>query len=105
MISVGGTSVLMTMEDPSSPNDMMTAAVMSSFLVLRIRPLGSAALSSALPRTWAMTATPVSNPDKPSASFGNNSRAAASIISQLPDVPSGLCGKYHSPRSSIITQL
>ena len=54
---------------------MISAAAVSSFFVLRIRPCGFRSVSSASPRTSGMTATPVSNPDKPSASFGNSSSA------------------------------
>ena len=50
---------------------MMSAAVSSSFFVLRIRP----GRPSALPLTSGMTATPVSKPDSPRASLGKSSAA------------------------------
>ena len=63
---------------------MMSAAVRSSFFVLRIRPSGASSVSVGSPSTSGMTATPVSNPDRPSASFGNRMIAIAPIISGSP---------------------
>ena len=54
---------------------MIRAAVVSSFLVSRIRPAGRSSVSPSSPRTCGMTATPVSKPDRPRASFGNTIRA------------------------------
>ncbi len=54
---------------------MMRAAADRSFLVLRILPAGFSSVSDASPRTSGMTATPVSKPDSPSASFGNRMSA------------------------------
>ena len=63
---------------------IVTAAVVSSRLVPRIRPAGRLSVSEASPCTWGITATPVSKPDRPSASFGNTSAAAATIMTGLP---------------------
>ena len=71
----------MTIAEPISMTDMISAAVVSSFLVFRIRPVGSAALSVASPLTRGMTTTPVSNPDRPSASAGKTSSEAPSTAS------------------------
>jgi hypothetical protein len=49
---------------------MMSAAVISSLRVLRMRPAGRAGSSPSAPRTSGMTATPVSNPERPRASLG-----------------------------------
>jgi hypothetical protein len=54
---------------------MMSAAVRKSFFVLRILPAGSSSVSPTSPRTSGITATPVSNPDSPSASLGNRMTA------------------------------
>ena len=54
---------------------MISAAADRSFLVLRILPAGLSSVSDASPRTSGMTATPVSKPDSPSASFGNRMSA------------------------------
>ena len=51
---------------------MMSAAVRSSFLVFLMRPIGRAGSSPGSPFTSGITATPVSNPDKPSASLGKD---------------------------------
>jgi hypothetical protein len=50
---------------------------------LRMRPDGCATVSVASPVTSGMTATPVSKPDKPSATFGNRITAIAAIIAGL----------------------
>ena len=55
---------------PISITLMISAAVASSFFVLRIRPSGAPSVSVGVAATSGMTATPVSNPDSPSASFG-----------------------------------
>ena len=60
---------------------MISAAVVSSRRVPGMRPAGSCSVSVGAPRTCGITATPVSNPDRPSASFGNTSSATATIIS------------------------
>ncbi len=52
---------------------MITAAVVSSRRAPRIRPSGRASESCGSPRTLGMTATPVSKPDRPNASFGKTS--------------------------------
>ncbi len=49
---------------------MIKAAVASSLRVLRMRPTGLASGSFGSPLTSGMTATPVSKPESPSASFG-----------------------------------
>lgn len=64
----------------SSRNPLMiSATVVSSLRVSRTRPSGRAYVSVASPRTWGITATPVSKPDMPSASFGKT-RSATPII-------------------------
>ncbi len=63
---------------------MISAAVTRSFFVFRIRPRGFWAVSSGPPRTRGITATPVSNPESPRASFGNRSIETPSIRSGLP---------------------
>ena len=63
---------------------MITAAVVSSRWVLWMRPVGCASVSVLSPITRGMTATPVSNPDSPRASFGNSSTATPTMIQGLP---------------------
>ena len=63
---------------------MISAAVRSSIFVWRIRPAGFSSVSEGSPFTSGMTATPVSNPDNPRASFGNRIAAIANIITGLP---------------------
>ncbi len=60
---------------------MITAAVVSSLRVSRIRPVGFAQVSESSPLTCGITATPVSKPDMPRASFGNTSSATPTIAS------------------------
>ena len=89
---------------------MMSAALVSRRPVLRMRPCGAASVSPGSPCTSGMTATPVSNPDSPSASFGNRNRATATIITGLPCVVnsavrqsasnSGWCTTDHSSTAS-----
>ena len=63
---------------------MITAALVSSRRVPRIRPAGRCSVSSASPSMCGMTATPVSKPDRPSASLGKTSSATATIMNGLP---------------------
>lgn len=63
---------------------MISAAVVSSFLVSRIRPVGFASVSSGSPSTSGITATPVSKPDMPSASLGKISSETPIITKTLP---------------------
>lgn len=63
---------------------MITAAVVSSFFVSRMRPAGRSSVSDASPLTCGITATPVSNPDRPSASFGKTSSATPTITRTFP---------------------
>jgi hypothetical protein len=63
---------------------MISAAVVSSFFPLRMRPFGCDGLSSGSPATSGRTATPVSKPDNPSARCGNRSRATTIILPTLP---------------------
>ncbi len=63
---------------------MMSAAVRSSFFVFRIRPVGCSSVSVGSPLTRGITATPVSKPERPSASFGKSRAARAIIITGLP---------------------
>ena len=59
-------------------------ACASSQMVCLMRPRGFSSVSPGSPRTRGITATPVSNPDSPRASFGNSSKATATIITGLP---------------------
>ena len=68
---------------------MITAAVASIRWVPRMRPTGCCSSSPPgparrAPSTWVITATPVSKPDMPSASFGNTRSETATIIAGLP---------------------
>ena len=64
---------------------MITAATVSSRLVPRIRPRRSFLRVGVRHRcTWGITATPVSNPDRPSASWGNTISATATIMTGSP---------------------
>ncbi len=76
---------------------MMRAAVVSSFLAPRIRPAGFSSVSPESPSTCGMTATPVSKPDRPSASFGNTTRAMAIIMNGLP------CSAVRASVQSVMT--
>ena len=58
---------------------MIRAAVISSLRVLRIRPRGRSGLSWGSPRTRGITATPVSNPDRPRAYLGKTTSATATM--------------------------
>ena len=60
---------------------MMTAAVVSSRCAPRMRASGRRGVSLARPLISGMTATPVSNPDRPRASLGKTSRATTAIPS------------------------
>ena len=80
----GGISSTETVVLAMSSTLMIRAAVESSFLVFRIRPAGLSSVSSASPRTSGMTATPVSKPESPRASFGKRITAIAAIIAGLP---------------------
>ena len=71
---------------------MISAAVGSSLRVLRMRPAGCSGVSVGSPWTSGMTATPVSKPDRPSASLGKSSRATPIITSGLP-----CCGEQRLP--------
>ncbi len=63
---------------------MMAAAPVSSFFVLRMRPAGCSGVSVGSPLTSGITTTPVSKPERPSASFGNRKSATSTIIIALP---------------------
>ena len=63
---------------------MISAADVSNFFVLRIRPSGFRSVSPGSPLTSGMTATPVSKPDRPRASRGKTRSATATIIMGLP---------------------
>ena len=76
--------MLTTNDDPINPVDMMSAAVSRSLRVLRMRPAGFAGSSVASPRINGITATPVSNPLRPSASFGKIRKTTATSMSQSP---------------------
>ncbi len=92
---------------------MITAAVVSSFFAPRIRPAGFSSVSSASPWTCGMTATPVSNPERPSASFGNTTRAMAIIMKTLPCsavsavvqsvMTCGSANTFHNPTATTTT--
>jgi hypothetical protein len=62
---------------------IITAAVLSSRRVPRIRPSGLSSVSSGSPAICGITATPVSKPDSPNASLGNTSSAMPIIIQGL----------------------
>ena len=63
---------------------MMIAAVVSRRFVPRMRPLGTPSASVFPPVICGITATPVSNPDRPSASFGNTMSAIPTTTNGLP---------------------
>lgn len=67
---------MVTSDEPISITLMIAAAVVSSLRALRIRPMGLARVSVASPLTSGITTTPVSKPDRPSASAGKTSSAA-----------------------------
>ena len=54
---------------------MISAALVSSLAVLRIRDCRTSSGVSPCPATSGMTATPVSKPERPSASLGNRTTA------------------------------
>ena len=58
---------------------MSRAAVVRSLCVWRMRPRGCASVSPGSPCTRGITATPVSNPERPSARRGKTRSAASSI--------------------------
>lgn len=62
---------------------IMSAAHNSSRWVWRMRPAGFCSVSSGLPLTSGISATPVSKPDKPSASFGKSRRDIPTIANGL----------------------
>jgi hypothetical protein len=64
--------------------DMMIAAVSSRRFAPRIRPAGSPGVSPGAPVICGITATPVSNPESPSASFGNTMSAIPTMTSGFP---------------------
>ena len=65
---------------PISSTLMISAAVRAASCVLRMRPAAISASIAGSPLTSGITATPVSNPDSPSASFGKTQqRGEASI--------------------------
>lgn len=74
----------MTREKENRKPDMVTAAVVSSRWVPRIRPAGRSRVSCTPPLICGITATPVSNPDSPSASLGNTISASATAITGSP---------------------
>ena len=84
---VGGISNVVTKLVVIRKTLMITAAVVSSRRVPLIRPAGFCSVSVSAPVTSGMTATPVSNPDRPSASLGNTSRATPIMTSGLPYLP------------------
>jgi len=63
---------------------MMSAAVVSNLRVSVIRPRSWSSVSAESPRTWGITATPVSNPESPSARRGKTSSATATMATGLP---------------------
>lgn len=62
---------------------MVSAAVSSSFLAPAMRSSGLASVSPGVCRICGITATPVSKPERPKASFGNTINAMAVIIHGL----------------------
>ncbi len=69
----------MTNELSTSIALMITADVVRSFLAPTIRPTGLASVSPGRPWISGMTATPVSNPDRPSASLGKTTSETSTI--------------------------
>ena len=63
---------------------MISAAVVSSFLAPWMRPVGRSSVSPGSPSMCGITATPVSKPDRPSASLGKTSRASPTMTTGLP---------------------
>ncbi len=63
---------------------MITAAVVSSRLAPRMRPVGRSAVSPASPLICGMTATPVSKPESPSASRGENEQGDPQHRDRIP---------------------
>ena len=63
---------------------MISAADVSKRWVKRILPRGRAGSSPGSPWTSGIMATPVSKPDSPSASFGNNSSETPIMANGLP---------------------
>ena len=89
---------------------MISAAAKSSLFVLRMRPRGFASVSFASPLTSGITATPVSNPESPSASFGKTNKPTSMIMVQLPptrgcpskafcqfEITEGFCATWYKP--------
>ncbi len=76
-------SSVVTRLDSTSAMLMMTAAVVRSLRAPAIRPSGRRSVSLGAPTICGITATPVSKPERPSASLGNTSRATPTTASQL----------------------
>ena len=62
---------------------MIDAATVSSLPVLRMRQTGWAGSSSGQPSTSGMTTTPVSKPERPSASRGKRKIAVSAMATGL----------------------
>ena len=78
---------------PISMTLMMSAAAAAASCVLRMRACRIAPRDRRRsPSTSGMTATPVSKPERPSASFGNSKSATTTIVSGLP-----CCGEQPGP--------
>ncbi len=60
---------------------MIAAAAVSIRRVPAMRPSGRSSVSSSRPRTSGITDTPVSKPDRPSASFGKTMSATPTTSS------------------------
>ncbi len=80
--SASGISSTVTTLEVTRKVLMISAATVSSRRVPAIRPSGRSSVSPSRPRTSGITDTPVSNPDRPSASSGNT-------ISAIPTISSG----------------
>ena len=77
-------SSVVTMLLPTRKKLMITAAASSSFFALRMRPSGRSGVSPGSPCSSGMTATPVSNPERPSASLGRQDERGANMAHGLP---------------------
>ena len=76
---------------------MISAALVSSRRVPRMRPAGLLGVSEGSPCTKGITATPVSKPDRPRASFGKTIRAIPIITKMFP------CCWVSAAHQSVIT--
>ena len=81
--SGAGISRVVTIDEQTRKTLMVRAAVSSNFLAPAMRPVGRFSVSPGLDRICGMTATPVSNPERPKANLGKTRSAMAIIIHGL----------------------